>query len=141
MVLYARGLSNQMVVRVHGWRYRVSALHVFLNHDSRFVLLPVQYGRNSLADITREVDGKAEEEVSTYTKTFWRRYKELSDWERVIKNIGAPRDLQQTLLFPSSWAHCSFLEGYHVGVRVLNQQLGCDWQSAESSASKGSRTS
>lgn len=49
----------------------------------------LQYGRNSLAEITREVDGKTEEEVSTYSKTFWKRYKELSDWERVIKNIGA----------------------------------------------------
>ena len=49
----------------------------------------VQYGRNSLGDITREVDGKSEEEVRAYSKTFWRRYKELTDWERVIKNIGA----------------------------------------------------
>ncbi|CAL8460870.1 g401 [Coccomyxa elongata] len=52
-----------------------------------FVRACEKYGRNSLADITREVDGKTEEEVSTYSKTFWRRYKELSDWERVIKNI------------------------------------------------------
>lgn len=37
------------------------------------------------------MDGKTEEEVSTYSKTFWKRYKELSDWERVIKNIGAQR--------------------------------------------------
>lgn len=35
------------------------------------------------------MDGKTEEEVATYSKTFWARYKELSDWERVIKNIGA----------------------------------------------------
>ncbi len=52
-------------------------------------MLLVQYGRGSLGDITREVDGKSEEEVRAYSKTFWRRYKELTDWERVIKNIGA----------------------------------------------------
>ncbi|EIE25592.1 hypothetical protein COCSUDRAFT_46779 [Coccomyxa subellipsoidea C-169] len=52
-----------------------------------FVRACEKYGRNSLAEITREVDGKTEEEVSTYSKTFWKRYKELSDWERVIKNI------------------------------------------------------
>lgn len=40
-----------------------------------------------MADITREVDGKTEEEVREYAKVFWQRYKELNDWERVIKNI------------------------------------------------------
>ena len=49
-----------------------------------------QYGRKSLGDITREVDGKSGEEVAAYSETFWKRYKELTDWERVIKNIGAP---------------------------------------------------
>ena len=46
-----------------------------------------QYGRSALAEITREVDGKSEEEVREYAKAFWARYKELNDWERVIKNI------------------------------------------------------
>ena len=46
-----------------------------------------QYGRAALGEITREVDGKSEEEVREYAKAFWARYKELNDWERVIKNI------------------------------------------------------
>lgn len=49
----------------------------------------MQYGRKSLSEIAREVDGKTEEEVLEYSNTFWKRFKELSDWERIIKNIGA----------------------------------------------------
>ena len=51
----------------------------------------LQYGRAALPEVTREIDGKSEEEVRAYSKTFWKRYKELADWERVIKNIGARR--------------------------------------------------
>ena len=51
----------------------------------------VQYGRDSLGEITREVEGKAEEEVREYSRTFWERGTELADWERVSKNIGARR--------------------------------------------------
>lgn len=47
----------------------------------------MQYGREQLADITREVEGKSEAEVREYQTVFWQRYKELNDYERVIKNI------------------------------------------------------
>lgn len=40
-----------------------------------------------MADIAREVDGKTQEEVEEYSRVFWKRYKELNDWERIIKNI------------------------------------------------------
>ena len=53
-------------------------------------VVAVQYGRDSLGEITREVEGKAEEEVREYSRTFWERGTELADWERVSKNIGAP---------------------------------------------------
>ena len=49
----------------------------------------MQYGRDSLGEITREVEGKTEEEVREYSRTFWERGTELADWERVSKNIGA----------------------------------------------------
>ena len=51
-------------------------------------VLAVQYGRDSLGEITREVEGKTEEEVCEYSRTFWDRGTELADWERVSKNIG-----------------------------------------------------
>ncbi len=47
----------------------------------------MQYGRNAIADIAKEVEGKTEAEVSKYSKKFWKRYHELNDSERVIKNI------------------------------------------------------
>ncbi|CAK0743308.1 hypothetical protein CVIRNUC_001460 [Coccomyxa viridis] len=52
-----------------------------------FVRACEKYGRDSLGEITREVEGKAEEEVREYSRTFWERGTELADWERVSKNI------------------------------------------------------
>lgn len=48
----------------------------------------LQYGRDSLAEIAREIEGKTEEEVRVYSKTFWERHTELADQDRIIKNIG-----------------------------------------------------
>ena len=48
----------------------------------------LQYGRENLAEIAREIEGKTEEEVRTYSKTFWERHTELADQDRSIKNIG-----------------------------------------------------
>ena len=47
----------------------------------------LQYGRHAVADIAKEVEGKTEAEVSKYSKKFWKRYHELNDAERIIKNI------------------------------------------------------
>ncbi len=52
------------------------------------MLVLLQYGRYELADITREIEGKTEEEVRAYSKVFWERYTELADHDRIIKNIG-----------------------------------------------------
>ncbi|CAL5219362.1 g1181 [Coccomyxa viridis] len=46
-----------------------------------------KYGRESLAEIAREIEGKTEEEVRAYSKTFWERHTELADHDRIIKNI------------------------------------------------------
>ncbi|KAK4405614.1 ISWI chromatin-remodeling complex ATPase CHR17, partial [Sesamum angolense] len=37
--------------------------------------------------IASEMEGKTEEEVERYAKVFKERYKELNDWDRIIKNI------------------------------------------------------
>lgn len=47
----------------------------------------MQYGRHALADIAKEVEGKTEAEVKKYSTKFWKRYGELHDAERIIKNI------------------------------------------------------
>ncbi|MCD9645194.1 ISWI chromatin-remodeling complex ATPase chr11 [Datura stramonium] len=46
-----------------------------------------KYGRNDIKSIAAEMEGKTEEEVERYAKVFKERYKELNDYDRIIKNI------------------------------------------------------
>ncbi|AES64230.1 putative calcium/calmodulin-dependent protein kinase chromatin remodeling ISWI family [Medicago truncatula] len=46
-----------------------------------------KYGRNDIQSIASEMEGKTEEEVERYAKVFKERYKELNDYDRIIKNI------------------------------------------------------
>ncbi|KAK8499655.1 hypothetical protein V6N13_022960 [Hibiscus sabdariffa] len=46
-----------------------------------------KYGRNDIKSIASEMEGKTEEEVERYAKVFKERYKELNDYDRIIKNI------------------------------------------------------
>ncbi|KAK6122620.1 hypothetical protein DH2020_043635 [Rehmannia glutinosa] len=52
-----------------------------------FIRACEKYGRNDIRSIASEVEGKAEEEVGRYAKVFKERYKELNDYDRIIKNI------------------------------------------------------
>lgn len=49
--------------------------------------LTVATYRHNIAEIASEVDGKTADEVKKYSKTFWSRYKEISDYERHITKI------------------------------------------------------
>jgi len=46
-----------------------------------------KHGRKKIAEISKEIEGKTEAEVKAYHSVFWKRYKEISDWEKYIKNI------------------------------------------------------
>jgi len=46
-----------------------------------------KYGRSDLVNVTKEVEGKTEDQVRKYASTFWKRYKELNDWEKTVKTI------------------------------------------------------
>ncbi|CAH8392020.1 unnamed protein product [Eruca vesicaria subsp. sativa] len=46
-----------------------------------------KYGRNDITSIASEMEGKTEEEVERYAQVFKERYKELNDYDRIIKNI------------------------------------------------------
>ncbi|ESQ41864.1 hypothetical protein EUTSA_v10012527mg [Eutrema salsugineum] len=46
-----------------------------------------KYGRNDIKSIASEMEGKTEEEVEQYAQVFKERYKELNDYDRIIKNI------------------------------------------------------
>ncbi|KAA3485313.1 ISWI chromatin-remodeling complex ATPase CHR11-like [Gossypium australe] len=52
-----------------------------------FVRACEKYGRNDIKSIASEMEGKTEEEVERYAKVFKERYKELNDYDRIIKNI------------------------------------------------------
>ncbi|KFK26100.1 hypothetical protein AALP_AA8G202800 [Arabis alpina] len=52
-----------------------------------FIRACEKYGRNDIKCIASEMEGKTEEEVERYAQVFKDRYKELNDYDRVIKNI------------------------------------------------------
>ncbi|XP_061974276.1 ISWI chromatin-remodeling complex ATPase CHR11 isoform X1 [Populus nigra] len=52
-----------------------------------FIRACEKYGRNDIRSIATEMEGKTEEEVERYAKVFKERYKELNDYDRIIKNI------------------------------------------------------
>ena len=54
----------------------------FINGSARF-------GRQNYEGIATEVDSKEPHEVAEYAKAFWKRYGEISDWEKHIKAIEA----------------------------------------------------
>ncbi|RUS17366.1 SNF2 family N-terminal domain-containing protein [Endogone sp. FLAS-F59071] len=54
---------------------------------NNFVNACAKHGRNQLSSIADEVEGKTLEEVKKYSKVFWARYQELSDYEKLISKI------------------------------------------------------
>jgi hypothetical protein len=46
-----------------------------------------KYGRQDIKNIATEVEGKSEKQVRAYAKVFWKRYKEIHDWEKLVKRI------------------------------------------------------
>jgi hypothetical protein len=46
-----------------------------------------KHGRENLTAVAREVDSKSEDEVRAYAATFFKRYTELQDYERYMKQI------------------------------------------------------
>ncbi|KAK4477886.1 hypothetical protein RD792_017151 [Penstemon davidsonii] len=52
-----------------------------------FIRACEKYGRDDIRSIASETEGKTEAEVERYAKVFKQRYKELNDYDRIIKNI------------------------------------------------------
>eukprot|EP01102_Stenamoeba_stenopodia_P001721 TRINITY_DN1156_c0_g1_i5.p1 TRINITY_DN1156_c0_g1~~TRINITY_DN1156_c0_g1_i5.p1 ORF type:complete len:909 (-),score=259.27 TRINITY_DN1156_c0_g1_i5:116-2842(-) len=46
-----------------------------------------KFGRRALSLIAAEIGTKTEKEVKEYASAFWKNYKKIHDWERLIKNI------------------------------------------------------
>ncbi|KAI8055731.1 SMARCA1 protein [Syncephalis plumigaleata] len=71
-----------------------------------FVKACERHGRNQLEMIAEEIESKTLEQVQRYAETFWQRYKEIADHEKIINNIekGESRlrkqmEIQQHLTF------------------------------------------
>ncbi|KAL7123858.1 hypothetical protein ABFS83_14G010800 [Erythranthe nasuta] len=52
-----------------------------------FIRACEKYGRDDIPGIASEMEGKSEYEVERYAKVFNERYKELNDYDKIIKNI------------------------------------------------------
>ncbi|XP_057960139.1 ISWI chromatin-remodeling complex ATPase CHR11 isoform X2 [Malania oleifera] len=52
-----------------------------------FIRACEKYGRTDVKSIASEMEGKTLEEVERYARVFKERYKELNDYDRIIKNI------------------------------------------------------
>ncbi|KAK1317268.1 putative chromatin-remodeling complex ATPase chain [Acorus calamus] len=52
-----------------------------------FIRACEKYGRNDIKSIASEMEGKTEEEVERYAKIFRERYRELNEYDRIVKNI------------------------------------------------------
>ena len=46
-----------------------------------------QHGRNDLAAVAGEVEGKSAKEVAKYAVTFFQRYVEIKEWDKLLKKI------------------------------------------------------
>ncbi|KAK5942442.1 chromatin remodeling complex Adenosinetriphosphatase [Knufia obscura] len=57
-----------------------------------------RYGRKNYELIATEVDSKDAKEVEEYAKVFWKRTKEISDWEKHVNNIIKGEELIATNL-------------------------------------------
>ena len=45
------------------------------------------YGRNDLAGVAQEVEGKTPKEVARYAITFFQRFAEIKEWEKLMRRI------------------------------------------------------
>lgn len=57
-----------------------------------FIALSTKYGRNSLQLIASEFDTKSIDDIRAYAQQFWRNYKEIDGYEKIIANIEAGED-------------------------------------------------
>jgi SWI/SNF-related matrix-associated actin-dependent regulator of chromatin subfamily A member 5 len=53
----------------------------------QFINGSAKYGRTDYENIALEVDSKEPDEIKLYAKVFWKRYKEIGNWEKHIQAI------------------------------------------------------
>ncbi|GAB7350055.1 hypothetical protein MBLNU459_g0725t1 [Dothideomycetes sp. NU459] len=60
----------------------------------QFINGSAKYGRNNFEEIAIEVDSKEGDEIKQYAKVFWKRYKEIANWEKHIQSIEEGEERQ-----------------------------------------------
>jgi len=65
-----------------------------------FIRANEKHGREDIAGIANDIEGKTYEEVKEYSEAFWKRYMEILDFEKHIKNIerGEQRIARQVMI-------------------------------------------
>ncbi|KAF1989540.1 chromatin remodelling complex ATPase chain ISW1 [Aulographum hederae CBS 113979] len=58
----------------------------------QFINGSAKYGRDNYEGIAEEVDGKTAEEIKDYAKTFWKRYKDINNWQKHLSIIEEGED-------------------------------------------------
>lgn len=46
-----------------------------------------RFGRNDINSVANNVEGKTPAEVFKYNEVFWKRYREIQDYERIIAQV------------------------------------------------------
>lgn len=54
---------------------------------SSFCRASERFGRDDYSSIAEEIGTKTSQEVRSYAAVFWKKYKEVEDWEKIILNI------------------------------------------------------
>lgn len=71
----------------------------------QFINGSAKYGRYNYEDIALEVDSKSPKEIKEYAKVFWKRYKEIQNWEKHIAAIKEGEDRKQRVLEQREMLH------------------------------------
>lgn len=61
----------------------------------QFINGSAKHGRHNHAGIAREVDGKTVGEVTAYAKVFWKKYKEIDEYEKFVATVQAGEERQK----------------------------------------------
>ena len=64
----------------------------------QFINGSAKYGRNSFDLIALEVDAKDAQEIKEYAKVFWKRYKEIANWEKHVNAIKEGEQKQERVI-------------------------------------------
>jgi len=62
----------------------------------QFINGSAKFGRTNYDGIATEVDSKTPEEIAVYARAFWKRYTEITDYDKHIKAIEAGEERMRT---------------------------------------------